>query len=813
MTYRRPAITVIQEFTGLVADITALALPGVSIGPAYQLVNSDLLGAYSGNSQNYPYATKLTSAIMDLSQTSPSELFPSTRKDVEVLMTDAVVRVKNNSTLGIGVSTAVSDATLNRFQSVVVGDYIEIVPSTNVQILAPVTDGSTASTSASIRKRLVGTVDQYVNVKIGDTVTTTGGTNTVIGSFIVVSKIGQNTLVLNAAINDNGGASTDVAYSISGSRGALNTGVYKIKLVTDVNNIVLESPLVENESFFTYFVKRKVASISLARGGVNGFTPTLTNIELPASLTYLTMPILEGTVKASYRALRTDLYANVKEFSSLNDIKAVFGVDQITPQNPLAYALFIMKQNTTTPVNGLGLDGNALSDETLAFSTALDVLGETEMYALAPLTQSPAIHQMFNTHISSMSSPDNAKERVAIVNRLIKTEAVLKEESTTSVLSSGSRIIVNTQVDGEVLLAAPTELLDQTPDAFLFVEKGDTLVVTGGVGAILGEYEVTDKTDNNNIVLSAAIVNANESELEYYIIRKDGIGSNGITFYDRSATFLTDNVAVGYKLRILTGTHAGDYVVNAINSEKSIDIAQVPGVTSLVDAVNYEIVRDLPRNEQAQFISTYSSAFGNRRMVNVWPDTVKSLVGSVVESLPGFYACSAVAAATTGLPSHQGFTGLELSGFLGFEHSTGYFKSDFLNTIADGGTFILEQAGEETPLFVRHQLTTDRSAIKYQEYSVTKNVDFISKTIRNQFKPFLDGYNIYEGLFEQLKTTAKSVIVFLKESTIAPKIGGAIRSGELTKIAEHETQIDTVVMRFKFAIPIPLNYLEITIEV
>ena len=58
------------------------------------------------------------------------------------------------------------------------------------------------------------------------------------------------------------------------------------------------------------------------------------------------MPILEGTVKASYRALRTDLYANVKEFSSLNDIKAVFGVDQITPQNPLAYALFIMKQNS-----------------------------------------------------------------------------------------------------------------------------------------------------------------------------------------------------------------------------------------------------------------------------------------------------------------------------------------------------------------------------------------------------------------------------------------------------------------------------------
>lgn len=813
MTYRRPAITVIQEFTGLVADITAQALPSVAVGSVYQLVDNDLLGTYSGLSRDYSYASKFASAIMDLSLTEIDEKFPETKKELSVKITDAIVKVKNDSSNSNGSDISINDNTLNRFQGVVSGDLIEVMPSTGVEIIAPVTNGSTSSTTPALRKRLNGTANQFLKVKIGDTVIVTDGTNTTPGSYSVIAKVGQDTLVLGGNVNDGAGSSTDVEYSVIGNRGTNNTGVYKIKTVTDFNNVVLESPLIEDEYLFTYIVKRKITSIDIARGGSNGFTATETTLSLPAGLTHESMEILEGKTKASYRALRTEFYSNVKEFTSLNDIKAVFGVDQITPQNPLAYALYMMKQNTTTPVNGLGLDGNAVTDEGLSFVNATDVLSETEMYAIAPLTQNPAIHQIFNTHVTAMSTPENAKERVVLINRLLKTEATVKEVSTTTDMTANARIIVNTQVDGEALLSASSQLKDLTADAFLSTEKGDTVVITGGTSAITGEYEVVSKPDSNNLVLSGAIVTANTSDIEYYIVRKDGLSADGIKFYDRSATFITDGVAIGHKLRITSGSLAADYVVNAINSEKSIDIAQVPGVTFLVKNISYEIIRDLAKNEQAQFISTYSSSFGNRRMVNVWPDVVKSLVGAVVKELPGYYACVAIAAATTGLPSHQGFTGLELSGFLGFEHSTGYFKTDYLNIVADGGTFILEQSGEETPLYVRHQLTTDRSAIKYQEYSVTKNVDFITKTIRKQYAPFLNGFNIYEGLFEQLKTTAKSIITFLKEGTIAPKIGGAIKFGSLVKIEEHSTQIDTVKMRFKFAIPIPLNYLEITIEV
>ena len=126
---------------------------------------------------------------------------------------------------------------------------------------------------------------------------------------------------------------------------------------------------------------------------------------------------------------------------------------------------------------------------------------------------------------------------------------------------------------------------------------------------------------------------------------------------------------------------------------------------------------------------------------------------------------------------------------------------------------IFAQDGADQPLYVRHQLTTDRSAIKFQEYSITKNVDFIAKFWRNTYAKYIGQYNIVDTTMDSLKTTAGAGIKFLKENTRIPKFGGVIRSGALTSIKESDTQIDTVIIRFAFSIPVPLNQIDITIQV
>lgn len=812
MAYRKPAVTVIQEFTGLVPALAAFTLPSISVGPAYQLVNEDLLGTYSGNAQDYAYASKLAGAQVDLEELASDEQFTATKKPISVKMKNAELEVKPSSVVGAGNDTAFSDVTVNRFQGVLPGDMLVIKAITGVAILAPQTNGASSDLVGQRNRLSSGTAGQFADVKTGDSVQITSGTNTVAGIYTVSIKVNDDLLVLSGNINNGSGPSSNVAFKVTGDRGQANEGAYKIKAVSSANAVVLESPLAEKESFISYYVKRAVGTIEIPRSDV-GFSADEDKLSIIGNLQYSSMPVLKGMVYGAYRALRNDMAANVREFARLSDLQAFFGVDQINPANPLAFGLSIMLQNTTTPVNGLGLNGMAVEDETLAYQNALDVLAMTEMYAICPLTQSPVIHQILKTHVEGLSAPGEKKERVGIINRKAIKEEIMKEEATLSSLTTGSRIIVNTQVDGAAIIASPKTLNDATVDAFLKVQQGDTVVIVGGSNAVAVQTKVLTKPSNNQITVADNIVTANSSDLQYYIVRKDGLGADGVTFYDRSAAFISNGIAPGYFLRVLSGAQKGSYKITGVSSEKAISVEQVPGVVSLVEGLEYEVYRELSKTEQATVISQYSAGMGSRRMVNIWPDVVKSPVGAVTQSLPGFYAGCAVAAMTTGLPTHQGFTNLTATGFLGLENSSGYFSDRQLDVIADGGTFIFAQEGEETPLFVRHQLTSDRSAIKFQEYSVTKNVDYISKFIRNAFASYIGVFNIVETTMDELKTTATAVLAFLRDSTRLPRIGGVIRNGSLSQLTESTTQIDTVIMRFTLSIPIPLNNLDITIEV
>ncbi len=826
MAYRKPGVTVTQEFAGLVPALAAFSLPSVSVGPAYQLVDDDSLGNYAGAQVALGYASLLGGAAVDLEAADPDELFPLTKKPLSVKLLNADIEILPAQAAGAGTSDVFTDVTSGIFDDVLAGDVVVITEELAVEIVSAQTNGVTTATAGQRNRLTAGTAGQFANVKAGDTVTVTGGTNTDTGTYTVSAKVSSSLLLLDADVNDGVGASTDVAYSIAGDRGTLNQGEYTVKSKTDANTLVLRTPLADTpEAPISYYVKRRVAEITLEKVDTiaeNGFVASSASVTLPASatLTYeidsINYPVLSGEVVASYRALRNDLAANVFEITSVSDITAKFGTGQIAPANPLAYALSVMLQNTVTAVNGLGLDENATVDETLSYTAAADVLKLTEMYAIAVMTQNPVVHTLFKNHVEQLSLPEAKLERVVLFNSKIITVSVLQEEETTSVLTSGARVVVNTQVDGAAAFASPTILNDATIDQFLNVMPGDSVVVQSGTNITPGTYSVVTKNSVNQLTLSAAfITSGSATDVQYYIVRKDGLSADGVTFYDRNATFLANGVAAGHYISVLSGALEGRYKIATVDSDKQVTLAAaIAGVASLQSPITYQADRDLSKTEQATLIKGYSESFASRRCVHVWPDVLEAPVGQTIEDLPGIYGPVAIAALTTGLPTHQGFTNLAISGFLGLDHSAkGYFNDDQLNIIADGGTMILAQDGPQQPLYVRHQLTTDRSAIKFQEYSITKNVDFIAKFLRNAYAGFIGQYNITDTTLDELKTTGQSVIDFLVSRTRLPKIGGVLRSGSITRLQESESAIDTIEISFGLNIPIPLNNIDITIQV
>ena len=261
----------------------------------------------------------------------------------------------------------------------------------------------------------------------------------------------------------------------------------------------------------------------------------------------------------------------------------------------------------------------------------------------------------------------------------------------------------------------------------------------------------------------------------------------------------------------ITGTR---HPIGVIISESQLSLLTDPtnGFGGTLEDVVYRITKDMTLNEQADFLAGYASSFASRRAVHTWPDILAVSVNALATKVPGYFAGAVLSGLTAGLPSQSGFTNLNVTGFIGRENSNDKFSDTQLDTIAGGGNMIFTQEIVDSALAIRHQLTTDLSTIYFQEFSVTKNVDLISRFFRASFKPFIGIYNITDGLLDVLKTRGSSGIDFLKAQR-APRVGAPLRGATLARIEESAIQPDTVEIDISIAIPLPLNNIKLTLLV
>ena len=210
-----------------------------------------------------------------------------------------------------------------------------------------------------------------------------------------------------------------------------------------------------------------------------------------------------------------------------------------------------------------------------------------------------------------MSDPDTKLERIALFNSRLLTTASLQDELTTVTTANNARVIVNTQLGGTGTTASADVLVDaSSASRFHLAAPGDTVVVQAGTGVTAGTYTVLAKLSDTSVSLSSAfIVSGSPTDIQYYVIRLDGLGADGLTFYDRNASFLANGVAAGQYLSVLSGPLAGRYKIGAVQSDKQLTLAQaVPGVASNKTSLDYQVDRDLSKNEQALLVPATAPA-------------------------------------------------------------------------------------------------------------------------------------------------------------------------------------------------------------
>ena len=761
MAYRRPGIEVVQQFQALSPALVLPTLPAVIVGPAFQIEEDGSTGeTYAGASKDYSYPDLYGGAVVDTNSLDEDEI-AATQKPVSLKLITAYI-TKASGTDG---TTLVGDQTFTTTGA----SFASITPSATVQYFVELNNANSDD-----------------------------------GKHLINSKT----------------SSTEVELADELQNAIAGTAVYKV---------LLKSSSIEydNDTFTDM-----------------GIAISATEVTIPANLPSdptdpTSDPVSEAAdVEISYRALRPDLADSLDVYTDLDSLEAVFGVGlAANPANPYGFGVNIALGNTTTEINATGLRATYFSDEGLAYQTALEFLESKDVYGICVLTQNATVAQTLSTHVSGQSVSTVGRERIGFVNRKLESiEVIIPTSGIGTVTSAGtgngtSAAHVNTTfkdpTNGEYILDGVGVGNYIETSAYVAVEGvavatstpagGDsivsatrTIVVAGGaftsehVGFTARIANATTPANNGDWVIESVTSGTTIVVLDPLAALVNESGpSFDLTVYQVSPTTVQD-------LYIRNTRH---YISNVVsNTQLTLQTDPTNGFYGTLESVEYRITEDMTRSEEASFLAGWATAFANRRLVSVWPDTCAVTISGTATLLPGFYFGCALNALVAGLPSQQGFTNLSLTGFVGRENSDDRFNDTQLDTIAGGGNLIITQEVAQAPVFVRHQLTTDTSSIQFQELSVTKNVDLIARFFRDLYSPYIGKYNITDALKDLLKSITTSGIDFLKNHK-APRVGGVLRDGSMSKMVESISQPDSIEIDIDVKIPYPLNNIKVTLLV
>lgn len=536
-----------------------------------------------------------------------------------------------------------------------------------------------------------------------------------------------------------------------------------------------------------------------------------------------------GYATPATRSFTDENSANFAGASIGDDLVIESGTDAgtypITQVTPIYTGPSVTGGIVTVPV-GSTLTGDDVANEVAAASTDPIVAG---VVTVAPLVEAPMVAETLTLEadvnvvavesgiagpaapaaVYTFSIPAPIKPATAITLVVNGAAVTISAGDVFSVL--GGTLTINAggcsinRTTGLVTIDK-TDVVDQSGDDWVMTYTGYIDATTSAAGAISGSG-----------VGPASTLNETTGAITLNTPYDDTLGG--------AVTVGATNLLASYRPRqsyhIVYKSEVSplittEYTIASLTQDVLTFAASILGsIVGPLRSVTYRVVKDLTLTEQATALAGVASSpsISSRRMVMVQPDTAKYPVNNVDTEVPGWAFAAAMGALVDSLPSHQGLTRRGIAGITGRVGGKDYFLTAArLNIIAGGGVMLFESDGEGQGVYIRHQLTTDISAVLLQELSVTKNFDSVSKEMQTALDSLIGTWNVQEGLFIVAKLRIGSLInKFVNTKT--PRLGGKMKPGsKLLSIAEDAALPDTVNVTVDGRFPVPLNRIVLNIQ-
>jgi len=177
---------------------------------------------------------------------------------------------------------------------------------------------------------------------------------------------------------------------------------------------------------------------------------------------------------------------------------------------------------------------------------------------------------------------------------------------------------------------------------------------------------------------------------------------------------------------------------------------------------------------------------------------------TVLAPIPGFYYCAANAGAVIGKNPEQPLTNVAIAGIKETRGSADYYSETQLNSLGEGGNYIMTQSSKSAPIVSRHQMSTDVTSIAKRELSITTALDYTAKFLRKALKPYI-GKNVISPAFLKLTNTVLvGVGLFLSRE-------GVLNDFQVVSVKQDSINPDSLNVEVNVLVKYPVNYIKITL--
>ena len=289
----------------------------------------------------------------------------------------------------------------------------------------------------------------------------------------------------------------------------------------------------------------------------------------------------------------------------------------------------------------------------------------------------------------------------------------------------------------------------------------------------------------------------------------DCVVSNSV-LTDSNAKFITgDKKFYSGDTVIITDTSSGEKTTTTINSIANDNEIVLEDLSINITAGTYSVVHNLSKDELVIQQKAAGEAYGSRRLVRVFCDSVDFTYDLVTKKLSSVYAAVAIAALDAALPIQHGMTNIGIP-FDNVYNTSFYFTRTQLDTISDGGNLILIQDVLGGPVIIRHALTTDvAGGLLTQEILETRIIDGISHYFYKIFQRYPGNFNITDNLVNNVIPQEFDLAQKYLQNQTIPRYGAPIISATLNTI--ERSGADSIYSKIDVVLPKPLNRFTIDI--